>query len=482
MDQTLGERAVRALREIPRAKEDEVLSQPPLPVVYEDIAFVPPAISEVNEEFAFTLMDGKSAVIREVRNGDSSVSEIVIMNPTSFREWMAPHQIRVGNRIEPLSRIWLRSAHRRQYDGIVFAPHGVSESYYNLFRGFPIQPADGDCSLYLEFVRDVICDGNDDAFPYVMNWLAHIVQKPAEKPGTALVLRGAQGTGKNTFAGIPMKLIGHSIELADMRRLTGQFNFHLADKLIVFCNEATWGGDRQSVGSLKAFITDKEMVFEKKHVSAQSMPNYARLIIASNDDWPVHADPDDRRFVWLDVSSAHARDHDYFAALWKQMNSGGYGALMKHLRERDISGFNPANRPDTGFGNDAVELSMTPEERFWFQVIELGELPTKDANSEISQVDADTKWWLEGTPRRWVYDAYLDQSRKQGVRHTKPSNAFFGALYRLLGAKGDNDVFESRRMIEGKREWCLRLLPLQSLRRMYDDHNKTKTDWTEVDG
>ena len=38
-------------------------------------------------------------------------------------------------------------------------------------------------------------------------------------------------------------------------------------------------------------------------------------MLSSNEDWPVHLDPDDRRFFVLKVSEKHKEDHMYFNAI-----------------------------------------------------------------------------------------------------------------------------------------------------------------------
>jgi hypothetical protein len=77
----------------------------------------------------------------------------------------------------------------------------------------------------------------------------------------------AVAPGKNTFVGwFGGRLFNsaHYAELASMNSLVGRFTGHLANKIIIFANEATWGGDKQSEGVLKALITDKIRFIEHK--------------------------------------------------------------------------------------------------------------------------------------------------------------------------------------------------------------------------
>ena len=195
-----------------------------------------------------------------------------------------------------------------------------------------------------------------------------------------------------------------------MERVVGRFNAAMADKLVVLIDEGLWGGDRSKVGQLKAFITQKSITIEKKGVDSIVLPHHARLIIASNEAWAVHADQDDRRFVFLDVSDAKAQDSDYFSRLFKQMNSGGYEALLDFLQRRDISDFNPRQRPNTGFGQDGRVASMTSAQRFWFKVLQEGQTPIWDRNfngiEEVRFVHHSTDDW-QSIPKDKVFVFFL---------------------------------------------------------------------------
>ena len=98
------------------------------------------------------------------------------------------------------ANIWLQSPYRRSYDRIVFDPKikGHYGKNYNIWKGFAVKPKAGDCSLFWEHVKNIICNSVEVHYGYIRKWLAHLIQFPWII-GTALVLRGKQGTGKGTF-------------------------------------------------------------------------------------------------------------------------------------------------------------------------------------------------------------------------------------------------------------------------------------------
>ena len=308
-----------------------------------------PEIEELNAQYAVVSTGSRVVILHETMDPSSNEKIVALKGVADFRLWLK-------NRLvdgKPLAERWLASPNRRQFDGIVFAPGMHAPGFYNLWKGFPIQPAPGDCSKFLNHVEEVICRANGVVATYVLNWCAHLVQRPAELPEVALVLRGLQGTGKGVFARALGRLVGaaHSVHLTSMNQIVGHFNGHLAGKLLVFADEALWGGNRQGDGALKALITEPVTPIEQKGKDIISVRNYTRLVVASNASWAVPLDLDDRRFLVLDVSDTHKEDTAYFSAIDAELNNGGFAALMKFLLERDLSNFPtfaPCQRPALG--------------------------------------------------------------------------------------------------------------------------------------
>jgi hypothetical protein len=74
-----------------------------------------------------------------------------------FKQWFANQQVLAGKRVMSKGEYWLNHPQRRQYEGIEFEPSGHGRAgYYNLWRGFSVQPKQGDCSIFLAHLRDNI--------------------------------------------------------------------------------------------------------------------------------------------------------------------------------------------------------------------------------------------------------------------------------------------------------------------------------------
>ena len=172
----------------------------------------------------------------------------------------------VDGKMVPVAKLWVESPHRREYEGIVFAPGREEEDYFNLWAGFAVKPEKGDWSRLRTHILEVICDGNKEHFEYLMAWMARIVQDPGgERPGVAVVLRGERGCGKGTFVTTYGRIFGvHFLPIQNQALFHGRFNAHFKNCILAFIDEAIWAGDRAAEGMVKALITEKTITCEAK--------------------------------------------------------------------------------------------------------------------------------------------------------------------------------------------------------------------------
>jgi Family of unknown function (DUF5906) len=186
-------------------------------------------------------------------------------------------------------------------------------------------------------------------YQWVIGWCADIVQHPARKSSTSLVLRGFQGTGKTIFGKVIGSLLGPQyLPIADSRYIVGQFNSHLISCPLLHADESFWAGDHAAEGKLKHLVTGDWHMIELKGIEPIKVRNYVRLLVTGNQDWIVPAAKEERRFAVLDVGDKHREDHKYFAAIERQMEAGGREALLHHLLNFDLSQVNLRTIPKTG--------------------------------------------------------------------------------------------------------------------------------------
>ncbi|WP_228828654.1 hypothetical protein, partial [Nocardia cyriacigeorgica] len=87
-------------------------------------------------------------------------------------------------------------------------PDKCPDDVFNLYEGLALEPIEGDCTVYLNHLLQVVCAGNEEACQYLIQWMAHIIQKPDEKPSVAIVMKSVPGTGKGTTVKPLLQILG----------------------------------------------------------------------------------------------------------------------------------------------------------------------------------------------------------------------------------------------------------------------------------
>ncbi|HZL28073.1 MAG TPA: primase-helicase family protein [Acidobacteriaceae bacterium] len=336
-------------------------------------------MAAINREYALLMLGNRPVVLHEITDANGE-PDFEIRSVAGFHDWMKPRKIFERDKTLSASREWIGSEDRRQYDGLVFDPSGnASPNYYNIWRGFSVEPADADtqvsCKLFLDHLYENVCDGNDSLFSWIVEWFARIVQYPADKTGTALVLRGGQGVGKTIVGRHMGSLYAPHYELvADSQRVVGRFNSHLKRCILLHLDEATWGGDHAAAGKLKDLVTGEWHYIEYKGHEPARLRNYIRLLVTGNNNWLVPAGMDERRFAVLDVAEHKRQDHSYFRAIDDEMNNGGREALLRYLLSVEL-GRIPSDIPRTAALAEQQINSLPREEAWWLEVLRRGVLP-----------------------------------------------------------------------------------------------------------
>jgi len=391
---------------------------------------------------------------------NSSIIEnetLIQLGKDSFKLRYQNQTIEVGGgKFRSKANIWLNHPERRTVKGIIFRPHqNPGPDWMNLWSGFAYEPIPGDSQFFWDHAKEVICDGNEEAYLYLRKWLAIVFQKP-EILHTALILMGGQGTGKNAFVDALGHLLGRHYLTADtLDRILGRFNSHLQSIILLHANEALWA-DKQSKGALKAMITDSSCAYEGKGREIREDTNYKHIIMSTNESLPVSIDMDDRRMVILKVSDKHQNDHAYFKKYFQSLNSGGYEPILYDLLNEDLSGFNPRQRP--GISEDSKDMM------FQMKLQSAGHLAVYiqevlDSGFFDCYSSEPQKAWGK-RKKQEIYQCYVDWFERNKIRQTLENNVhFFRKLHKMLPSVTQQQIF-----IKGERPRILDVPTLEIAR------------------
>jgi hypothetical protein len=280
---------------------------------------------------------------------------------------------------------------------------------FNLWSGV-IQPVEGDWSLAEELICGVMATRDVAVGRYLLDWLALAAQRPWEKPGTVIVLKGLQGTGKSLFGRLFTSMFGrHGQRLDAPGQLTGRFNEHLRQAVALFVDEAFWSGDKAGEAALKGLVTEDSKQYEAKFKGLTQGRSYLHIAMATNNERAASiAGKDERRYVI--VEPGHQRPPSFYAAIAEGLASGSLQAALLHaLLKRDLAGFSPqAGRPLTEAYQEQAALSMDPVEAWLRDFVDSGyELKISDfgaAAGEPGEANAFRKTDVFEAVRRFHRD------------------------------------------------------------------------------
>jgi len=371
-----------------------------------------------------------------------------------------------------IGKVWLEMwPKRRTFERVDFLPPGGPDTLppgtLNLWRGWPRKQEPGSCELYLAHVRDVICDGDAELFEWIKAWMAHLVQRPWEKAGTSIVMRGNEGVGKGMFAIALVKLCGvHGLHVTQPKHLTGNFNVHMASRLLVFADEVTWGGRKQEEGVLKAMITEDNVLTEPKGVDLFRARSFCRVVVSSNNDWVVPAGTTARRFLVLDVPDHREKDFPYFAALKREIDNGGVEALRLYLEGLDLEKLpNPRLIISTDALRDQKIETLDAKGQWLLGILRNGCL------GGFSE-----KWPTAPVPVTQVYESYLETARAIGSNRRSLEMQVSIYLRRIFG----NNLAKGRAYAKDAKQTsrAFAFPPLEEARNAFEKFLGSEIDWS----
>ncbi len=458
-------------------------------------------VDHINMNYSLVIMGSRAVIVREMRDGPIE-DRMKVLSVDAFKTYFANRTSAVSKRERnedgtwvTIKRYvkwaprWLNSKYRRTYDGIEFFPdpqnQGGMPRYFNLWRGFSVSPdpappdeRGAKYKVFRDHLKTNICNGDPAIFEWLYAWLAHIVQRPRERIGTAVVLRGRMGTGKTKVGEIVGRLFAsHYFLVDDPRYLVGQFNAHMASCLLLQVDEGFWAGDKAAEGRLKGLVTADKQMIEAKGVDPIRLNNFVRLLFSSNEDWVIPAGMDERRFCVLDVAPNVAQNHDYFREMDAEMAAGGLAALLADLLAYGLDAPGAPNLrviPKTNALLEQKLRSMDAVTAWWFE--RLCDGATTRRGSE----------WRRYIPADTLFDDYVHNAEKVGVRRKAEKTSLGMRLRKLVPGIETRKMSVSVDMPDGstarRRTPCFVLPGLAECRGAFEAALAQTVAWSDYGG
>ncbi len=326
-------------------------------------------LHKINQTHAHIVLGGKNVIVSE-KHCQVQGKVLSFEVPAEFKKKFL-HEPRIGGK-KNAGQAWLEWVGKRYLpNGTGFYPNPSKcpPGVFNFFQGFRVKPKTGDCSIYLDHLKNIICAGDEIAYQYLVQWLAHLFQKPDEKPNVAIVLKSVEGTGKGTMIEPILEILGiHGNKTNGAYAIAGRFNGVVANRLLIFADEVDLT-DKHLSDRLKSIITETSVNLERKGLEIEPLPNFCRLIFASNQTRVLNAGIRERRYLVLEPLDEMAQNTEYFQKLWEFIRNDGAAKVLDYLLQLDINDFNPYKCPQTRALVDEKLANLNLVYRYFYEQI-----------------------------------------------------------------------------------------------------------------
>ena len=238
----------------------------------------------------------------------------------------------------------------------------------SLFTGFTFPERNtinnNKICLFLDHIKNIISNGNDDLYKYILSWIAFIIQNPGKKTSTCLAILGDEGTGKTMFTTVICKLFGNYAlpNIASIDDVVGQFNSVTENKMLVVLNElnATENtANKKAIhNKLKTLITEDINIINRKGIDQYEAENVSNYIICSNEFNPILLSENDRRYVVMEVNNSMKRNTTYFSNLFGSFDEEFYINLYNYFRVFNIRNFDLTKIPMTDKRRSMMNMGL----------------------------------------------------------------------------------------------------------------------------
>jgi hypothetical protein len=305
-------------------------------------------------------------------------------------------------------------------------------NHYNSWKKFDVELINNDNFIEdksgLEFILNhinILCNHQKDVYEFVLDFFAHMFQKPAEKPGKFILFISKQGTGKGLLIELLNNMLGNDKVLDTTRPekdCWGDFNSAMLNTYLVNFEELKFLSTKGNEGSFKNYITQKKMNINQKGKDCFEITSYHRFIGSCNpedSDIPIKTVDGDRRTLMIRCSDENKDKTEYFDELLKLVASKNLQkTFYNYLMDRkNIDTFVSRKIPKTEYQEDLKEAC----EDYTLQFI-------KDYVQEIN--DCDIKEVQAKTLFKKFQEFITENNFKVDISNTR-----FGLKLKNLGLK-----------------------------------------------
>lgn len=320
---------------------------------------------------------------------------------------------------------WMEDTNRRSFKEVQFIPTlKENKEVFNSFKGFNhkvIEDFEFDEENQLHkkvwdlFTKQlgVLTNNHEESNNYLLDYIAHLLQKPEEQTRVGIIFKSKEGYGKDLIMGIIKELIGMSYMLNTdkMEDVFGNYNVGIRDKLVLVFNEVQGKSGYENKEHIKNIITEDTTIIREKYISQYEQKNYIRLFLLTNNLNPVEISYHDRR--WAVFKSTHKKPTpEFFKKMFDMKgNKKCMEILFNILMNRDIDDFKPdQHRPKTEAYKNMKEHNTNPIYKFLNECFINKNYSEHFDSEDCKTKKSDGNFYVKSSIFMNTYKIYLENS------------------------------------------------------------------------
>lgn len=161
-----------------------------------------------------------------------------------------------------------------------------------------------DLSLIYYHIKHFLCGDNEKVYNYFISVISDMIKNPGRKLPVCVVMNGDGGVGKSfLFDKLFSKLFGEMYGSIS-NKFPSRFNSIIENKICFLFEEFSHQDNITESNLMKNYISNPELLIERKGMEQHYSPNCIRFFICSNGDWSVRIENNNssRRYLVCDVS------------------------------------------------------------------------------------------------------------------------------------------------------------------------------------
>lgn len=432
-------------------------------------------LEEMNDRYAVVFVnEGHKYLVEEKNKG--KVIRHYFLNEQGFRRLLSTEHITYDDgKKKAIFDEWVSWGGRREYYGIVMYPGKVDHKFYNTWRGYPCEDVPisswtEDQKLAVEMfdkhlLENVSC-GDTGLYKWIKTYLAHMIQKPEEKPLTALTLKGNKGTGKSLVVNVMRSIMqNYCMVLNNINQLVGDYNGHLEGIILLNLNEVYWGGNKHDEGIFKDLITEEYMTINAKFEKPKMARNFMRIILTTNAEFVNPATGDERRYTIKTVNPKPCFNREEFKHFMDiVLKKKGNESIYHWLKNQDLSEADINTIYETEDLTDQKLYNLTPTQEFVRHVLNTGRVGRYNVLKDLIPKDV------------FKSELYAFMTEKN-PKAFKPSTQYITKYVQALCPS----IKPSRNRVDGELTYTYMFPDLAACRKEFETFLNAELEWDEID-